>query len=79
MGMAIDDHRLWSSTGKARGILLEYPTTPLDTVPLRCPSVEASEGYPPQAKSVVALFFCYMNDSPAHEAFIHEQSPRSSA
>jgi len=40
---------------------------------------EASEGYPPVAKSAEASFLWQVNDSPAFYAFIHRQSLGSSA
>ncbi len=46
---------------------------------LRCAGAEASEGYPPVAKSAGALIFQHLNDSTEACAFIHGQSPWSSA
>ena len=40
---------------------------------------KASEGYPPVAKSAGASMFRHMNDSAMAYAFIHGQSPWSSA
>jgi hypothetical protein len=58
---------------------LKYPPTPLGAEALRCASAKASEGYPPVAKSTEASSFEHMNHLATFYAFIHGQSPWSSA
>ena len=69
----------WSPTGRARGTSMRYPPTPLGAEALRCVSAKASEGYPPTAKSAGASMLRYLKDSAAFCAFIHGQTPWSSA
>ena len=66
-------------TGKARGASMKYPPTPLGAEALQCASAKASEGYPPVAKSAGASILRHMKDSATVYAFIHGQSPWSSA
>jgi hypothetical protein len=61
-------HIKWSPTGKARGTSIEIPSY-----------AKASEGYPPVAKSTKASSFAHMKNSATFYAFIHGQSPWSSA
>ncbi len=49
--------------GKAHGTSMKYPPTPLGAETLRCASAEASEGYPPMAKSAGALILRHTKDS----------------
>jgi hypothetical protein len=65
--------------GKAHGTSMKYPPTPLGAEALRCESAKASEGYPPVAKSAGASILQHMNDSAEANAFIHGQTPWSSA
>jgi len=58
---------------------MRYPPTPLGAEALRGASATASEGYPPTAKSAEALMLRYVIDSATFCAFIHGQSPWSSA
>jgi len=69
----------WSPTGKARGTSMTYPPTPPATEALRCARTTASEGYPPVAKSAEAAILRLSNRSDTPHAFIHGQSPWSSA
>jgi hypothetical protein len=58
---------------------LKYPPTPLGTEALRGAGAKASEGYPPVAKSTEAPSFEHLNNPTTVYAFIHGQSPCSSA
>jgi hypothetical protein len=69
----------WSPTGKARGTSMKYPPTPVGAETLRYASAKASAGYPPVAESAVALTQRHRDDLAAEFAFIHGQSPWSSA
>jgi hypothetical protein len=53
--MALKMNLKWSPTGKARGTSVRYPPTPMGAETLRYASARAWAGYPPVAKSAVAL------------------------
>jgi hypothetical protein len=57
----------------------EYPPTPLGAEALRCAGAKASEGYPPVAKSAEAVILRFKISTDTAHAFIHGQSPWSSA
>jgi hypothetical protein len=65
--------------GKARGTSMKYPPTPTGAETLWCDSTKASAGYPPVAESAVALTQGRRDDLATEFAFIHGQSPWSSA
>jgi len=58
---------------------MEYPPTPIGAEMVRCDSTKASAGYPRVAESAVALTQGHRDDLAAEFAFIHGQSPWSSA
>ena len=57
----------------------KYPLTPLGAEALRCAGAKASEGYPPVAKSAEAVIPLPRISTDTPHAFIHGQSPWSSA
>jgi len=56
-----------------------YPPTPLSAEALRYAGAKASEGYPPVAKSAEAVIPRFRISTDTAHAFIHGQSPWSSA
>jgi hypothetical protein len=58
---------------------MKYPPTPIGAETLRYVSARASAGYSPVAESAVALTQGHRDDLAAESAFIHGQSPWSSA
>ena len=57
----------------------EYPPTPIGAEALRYAGTKASEGYPPVAKSAEAVIHRLRISTDTSPAFIHGQSPWSSA
>jgi hypothetical protein len=57
----------------------EHPPTPMGAEALRYAGTKASEGYPPVAKSAEAVIPRLRISTDTSHAFIHGQSPWSSA
>jgi hypothetical protein len=73
------EHAVMEPHGQSPWSLLKYPPAPMDAETLQFTNAKASEGYPPVAESAGALTQEHRIDLATESAFIHGQSPWSSA